>query len=534
MLRNLKLKTKIFFIPFLAGIILLTIFITAGLIKTQNDKLLNSIRTEYLPVQVFNSELKSILQEMNSVVEHAALTRNKVLAKQADIIHQQFIAELSRAESDPVIKLSLMPDKNEYDSFSSAFLDVVDKISSGSSKNLINRSLQKLKPMHDTLNSIIQKNIVREKRNVSQAFSSIGSKNRLLIILIGFIIFIGLAMSMVLSIAVIKSVMEPLDIVVNVAEQVADGQLTIDIPETEGTDEMSSLLRTFRRMVISLREMAVQIKEASNALASSAGQISTSVTQIASAAAETASAATETNTTVEEVRQTAIDSNKKAKHVSESAQKSVKISQAGEKTVAETIEEMQRIEEQMESIAESIMRLSEHGQAISSIITTVEDVAEQSRLLAVNASIEAVKAGEQGKGFAVVAQEVRTLAEQSKQATNRIRAILDEIQKSTSEAVMKTEQGTKAVKSGVEQSAKSGETIQRLANSVTEAAQATTQIAVSSQEQTVGMDQVVSAMESIKQASNQNVSATKQVEAAAQDLYNLGQTLMDIVKLYKL
>jgi len=534
MLKNLKLRAKIFIIPFLAGITFLVIFIAAGLIKTKNEKILNCISSEYLPVQALNYELKSILREMNNEIKYAVLTRNKDLANQAETNIKNFMVKISSAESNPAIKVDISPVKDNFNDFSLAVKDLAEKVTTGNRRNVVINSLKKIEPLYDKVDLQIKRNITEEKRKINAAVYRIQSNNKFLIVIIGLIIFIGIALSMVLSITVVKSITDPLDIVVNVAEQVADGQLNVNIPETDATDEIGILLRTFKRMVVSLRELAVQIKEASNALASSAGQISTSVTQIASAAAETASAATETNTTVEEVRQTAIDSNKKAKHVSESAQKSVKISQAGEKSVAETIEEMHRIEKQMESIADSIMRLSEHGQAISSIITTVEDVAEQSRLLAVNASIEAVKAGEQGKGFAVVAQEVRTLAEQSKQATNRIRTILDEIQKATSEAVMKTEQGTKAVKSGVEQSAKSGETIQRLANSVAEAAQATTQIAVSSQEQTVGMDQVVSAMESIKQASNQNVSATKQVEAAAQDLYNLGQTLMDIVKLYKL
>src|SRR4028119_1286641 len=106
---------------------------------------------------------------------------------------------------------------------------------------------------------------------------------------------------------------------------------------------------------------------------------------------------------------------------------------------------MQRIREQMEAIGESMMRLSEQSQAIGAIIATVDDLAQQSNLLAVNAAIEAAKAGEQGKGFAVVAQEVKSLADQSKQATTQVRTILNDIQKATGAAVMATEQGSKAV-----------------------------------------------------------------------------------------
>ena len=151
----------------------------------------------------------------------------------------------------------------------------------------------------------------------------------------------------------------------------------------------------------------------------------------------------ETTATVEEVKQTAQLSNQKAKFVSESAHRATQISESGKRSVAESIEAMKQIREQMESIAESIVRLSEQGQAIGEIMLTVNDLAEQSNLLAVNASIEAAKAGEQGKGFAVVTQEVRNLAEQSKQATVQVRSILNDIQKATNAAVMVTEQAAR-------------------------------------------------------------------------------------------
>ena len=120
------------------------------------------------------------------------------------------------------------------------------------------------------------------------------------------------------------------------------------------------------------------------------------------------------------------------------------------------------------------MRLSEQGHTIGQIIATVEDLAAQSNLLAVNAAIEAAKAGEHGKGFGVVAQEVKSLAEQSRQATDRVRSILGEIQKATTAAVMATEQGGKVVEAGGTQTEIAGESIGALAGTVTEAAQAAT------------------------------------------------------------
>jgi len=277
------------------------------------------------------------------------------------------------------------------------------------------------------------------------------------------------------------------------------------------------------------RMITLQLRENIAQLSSTSAEILSTTSQVASGAAETAAAVSETTATVEEVKQTALAASQKAKYVSDSAQKASNISEAGRKSVEEAINGMNRIQEQMESIAESIMQLSEQGHAISEIIATVNDLAEQSNLLAVNAAIEAARAGEQGKSFGVVAREIRSLAEQSKQATAQVRTILGDIQKATNAAVLATEQGSKAVEAGVRQSTETGEAIHLLSTSISEAAQAATQIAASSKQQMVGMDQVAMAMVNIKQASEQNVAGTRQAELAAQDLYEMGSKLSVLV-----
>ena len=316
-----------------------------------------------------------------------------------------------------------------------------------------------------------------------------------------------------------------------VAQQISRGDLTLEV---RPKSEKDTLGQAFALMMQNLRRITREMQESVGILSSSAQHIVSTTTQVASAATETATAVTETTTTVEEVKQTAQLSTQKAKSVFDSAQKITLVSETGKKSVSESIEAMKQIREQMEGIAESIVRLSEQGQAIGEIMLSVNDLAEQSNLLAVNASIEAAKAGEQGKGFSVVAQEVRNLAEQSKQATVQVRGILNDIQKATHAAAMVTEQGSKVVEAGVKQSEQAGESVQQLAESITEAAQAATQIAASSQQQMVGMDQVAQAMESIKTASAQNVANTRQTEIAAKNIGELGRRLSDLVALYKI
>jgi methyl-accepting chemotaxis protein len=315
------------------------------------------------------------------------------------------------------------------------------------------------------------------------------------------------------------------------AEQIAAGDLRANLRPQSANDVLGNALA---RMFENLRQQIGSMAESASVLGSAGSEIVAATSQLASSATESAAAVSETTATVEEIRQAAQMATQKSKAVSDNAQRAVQISHSGSKSTGDVIAGMTRIRQQMEAIAESMMRLSEQSQTIGQIIATVEDLAAQSNLLAVNAAIEAAKAGEYGRGFGVVAQEVKSLAEQSRQATDRVRTILTDIQKATTAAVLATEQGSKAVEAGGKQSELAGESIEALTSTVTEAAQAATQIAASSQQQLVGMDQVTVAMENIKQSSTQNVASAKQLETAARNLNELGQRLKLSVERYAL
>jgi len=314
-----------------------------------------------------------------------------------------------------------------------------------------------------------------------------------------------------------------------ITRQIAIGNLTVTIVPQSEKDVMGNALVA---MASSLREITREIVEGVNVLSSASSEILVSTNQVAAGASETAAAVSETTTTVEEIKQTAQVSSQKSRHVAESAQRGVQVAELGRCSVEASIGGMGRIQGQMEAIAESVVRLSEQSQTIGEIIATVNDLAEQSNLLAVNAAIEAAKAGEQGKGFAVVAQEVKSLAQQSKEATAQVRTILNDIQKATNAAVLATEQGSKAVETGVKQSQEASDSIRQMVESIDESAQAAAQIAVSSQQQLTGMDQVALAMENIRQASEQNVTGMRQVEVTVQGLHDLGQKLKNLVAQY--
>ncbi|MFH0821711.1 MAG: CHASE3 domain-containing protein [Pseudomonadota bacterium] len=342
-------------------------------------------------------------------------------------------------------------------------------------------------------------------------------------------VFVALLIAIVLSGRIVR----PLFKAVSLAESIGEGDLSRTI-EVNTRDEVGKLCKALNSMVENLRSQINRVMLAVDVLVSESAEVAATVAQVAASTAQTSSALTELTTTVEEVKGSARVASDMAKGVAKSARESVQVAEAGKKFTENTIEKMNLIKDQMESIGETVVRLSEHSRQIGAIIATVQDIADQSNLLAVNASIEAARAGDQGKGFAVVAQEIKSLADQSRQATEQVRTILEDTGKWVSAVVMATEQGSKAVQSGVEQSVRSGEVIGTLSGGVVSSSQSASVIQTASEQQSVGVEQVSDAMVTIEQAMRRISDSTGQLEAAAQKLSELGGVLKHSVRHYKL
>ncbi|MFH0966794.1 MAG: methyl-accepting chemotaxis protein [Methanobacteriota archaeon] len=339
--------------------------------------------------------------------------------------------------------------------------------------------------------------------------------------------------------ATLDAVIEPVHEAMRVSQEFALGNFTARLDESlQVKGDFVEFKNALNRIGIELTRMMTMINEelfeSVNVLSAASSEIMSMTAELSSGTAQTATSVNETSATVEEVRKTTEVTNNKAKNVAEKSMAVSQVALTGRQSVEEILSGMTHIQQQMESIAGSVVKLSEQSQAIGEIIATVTDIAEQSNLLAVNASIEAAKAGEYGRGFGVVAQEIKNLAEQSKLATTHIRTILTDIQRGISSTVISTEQGTKTVATGLRLSNEAKDAISVLSQSISEAAKSSAQITASSQEQVVGMDQISSAMESIRMAAQNNLEVTRQVEKTAKDLHDLGIALKQITERFKL
>lgn len=355
-----------------------------------------------------------------------------------------------------------------------------------------------------------------------------------------FALILGTTLGVVVYRLSFRVIDRTLNSYIAVLEKVAEGDLRerLDLRGVDATTNEGRMLmrlgRSVNAMLDRIQHVVSEINRTLRRLDADTQQILDATSRQITMANEQDAVVTETTATVNEVRATVTETAERAQSVAETAQVSVDISRGGIEAVSETISGMELIRRRVEDIADNILVLSEHTQQIGEIIATVNNLADQSRMLALNASVEAARAGEEGKGFAVVAMEVRNLADQNRDATVQVREILGEIQRATNAAVMVTEEGSKGVDQGQSLVNKAGDSIRDLARAIEEAAMAAMQIAASTRQQTIGMDQLTQAMRTIKHATTETVSSTMQVEASVQRLREAADRVNDVLAGLKL
>lgn len=330
-----------------------------------------------------------------------------------------------------------------------------------------------------------------------------------------------------------RSITTPLNDFMQVVERVGQGDLTVEVASSS-QDEIGDLGRSLSRMVKGLKDLSLQTRGVVENLNSATAEILASTQQQAASTAEQAAAVQQANATLAEISQSGAQISERAKQVATAAEATSSASAAGLQSVRNTTLTMEAIREQAEAVAENVIALSEKTQAISEIITTVNGIAEQSHLLALNAAIQAAVAGANGRSFAVVAREMQNLAAQSKQATVQVRSILGDIQKGITSSVMLTEEAVKRAASGRQQASIADETIRGLTENIEESIRAFQQIVGGSGQQQIGFEQVSQAFRSIGTATHETALSTKQSEKAIANLSELAQQLRAAVEKYRL
>ena len=316
------------------------------------------------------------------------------------------------------------------------------------------------------------------------------------------------------------------------SSKVASGDLTQQL-EISKNDEMSQLGNDLNIMTQGLAKITKNIVEASNNMATTLQEVKQASDQQSAGVSEQAASINQITASLEEIDKSAAQTMEKAKILGQLAETTSEQGQVGLQAVFDSIEGMKAVRNKVETIAKNILDLSNQTQQVGEITAVVNTLAQQSKMLALNASIEAAKAGDSGKGFAVVATEIKNLAEQSEQSTVEVQRILEDIRRATEKAVLVTEEGTKGVDQGTSLVEQMGEIVRSLTQAIQETRIASQQIEAAVRQESLGIEQITTGMNEINQVTNSFVATVKQTSTSISELSGIAKNIKEYVDVYK-
>ncbi len=330
-----------------------------------------------------------------------------------------------------------------------------------------------------------------------------------------------------------KMIIGPVQEATNAANAIADGDLSVRLA-VHSDDEIGSLSASLNGMAANLNQMVGKISDSAEQLASSTEQIAVSSREMASGAESQSRQMESVSAAINELGATSTEVCNNTNEAAQAAEQASQAATSGGEIVRQSIDGMSRISSAVQDTADNVGELARHSDQIGQIVSVIEDIANQTNLLALNAAIEAARAGEQGRGFAVVADEVRSLASRTTVATQEIADMIKNIQSGTESAVHSMSVGKQEVESGVELVAKAGSALEEIVTVVDSLSSRFQQIATAATEQSAVADEITQSVTEVSEVSQSTEQTALHTVTATDELAKLASDLQTIVSRFRL
>ncbi|QJD88204.1 methyl-accepting chemotaxis protein [Cohnella herbarum] len=469
--------------------------------------------------QVGFNEMRVNLRKLYMVDDLQVIATTKSTYKSQITLIEEAMNKFKNTRLSDNSRQALLP----YDQSWNEYLDVYEStVSLKDSKNLdemektIDNEYQTItNKVKDILNKLIEINLVEASQSRDDGAQLYDTSRNITIVVLIAAVILSIAFGYFIS----QIIAKPLSRVVALVSKVADGDLR-DTVNIQTKDEIGALGKAIDTMVSNLRRIVGNILSSSQSLAAASQQISASSEEIASSNANQADAAQTISELFKELSSAIHSVAQNTELASELSDTAIGVAKDGGEVIRSSMESMNEVSGKMS-------RLENDSQKIGDIIEVIEDIADQTNLLALNAAIEAARAGEQGRGFAVVADEVRKLAERSSEATKQITGIIKGMQENTKLSVA-------AVQESASFSQKTGEAFKHIASMVNDAGNKVTEIAAASEEQAAQASTVQEAVENISAATEEAAAASEETATTAQSLAIMAEDLQQAVSIFRI